>query len=90
MVEISEFLGTILGTKDIIKMHKDFTKFEDSTNFHVYVDHPHCTHAVPKILESKNMMLDLSKTLLNVPIRLINAIFDECIFLKISRFSFVS
>ena len=48
MIEISELLGTILGTKDIIKIHRDFANFQDFTNFHVYVDHPNGTQVVPK------------------------------------------
>ena len=90
MLEISELLGTILGTKDIIEIHRDFANFEDFTNFHVYVDHPNGTQVVPKILESKNMMLELSKTLSNVPIGFLDVASDECTFLEISKFSFVS
>ena len=90
MVEISELLGTILGTKDIIEIYRDFANFEDFTNFHVYVDHPNGTQVVPKILESKNMMLELSKTLSNVPIGFLDVDSDEGTFLKISKFSFVN
>ena len=86
MLEISE----LLGTKDIIEIHRDFANFEDFTNFHVYVDHPNGTQVVPKILESKNMMLELSKTLSNVPIRFLDVASDECTFLEFSKFSFVS
>ena len=86
MVEIFELLGTILGTKNIIKIHRDFANFEDFTNFHVYVDHLNGTQVIHEILESKNMMLELSKTLSNVPIGFLDVASDECTFLKFQNF----
>ena len=80
MVDISGVLGTILGTKDTIELHKDFVTFKDFCIFHVYVGHPNGTQVVPKILESKNMVLELSKTLSNVPIGFLDVDSDECIF----------
>ena len=56
----------------------------------MYVGHSNGTQVVPKILESKNMMLDLSKALSIVPIGFLGVDCDECTFLKISKFSFLS
>ena len=71
MIEISKLLGTILGTMCTIKGVQDFVKIGNFYIFNVYVGHPDGTQVVPKILKSKNMMFELSKTLSNVLIRLL-------------------
>ena len=71
MIEISKLLGTILGTIGTIEAHKDFVKIGILYIFHVYVGHPDGTQVVPKISKSKNMMFEVSKTLSNVLIRLL-------------------
>ena len=86
MIEISKLLGTILGT---IEAHKDFVKIGIFYIFHVYVGHPDGTQVVPKISKSKNMMFELSKTLSNVLIRLVEPNSEKVEFLQISKFSFV-
>ena len=69
MIEISKLLGTILGTMDTVKAHKDFMKIKVFYIFHVYVGHPDGTQVVPKISKSKNNMFELSNALSNVLIR---------------------
>ena len=49
MIEISKFLGTILGTMSTIEVGKDFAKNMVFCLFHEHVDHPDGTQVVPKI-----------------------------------------
>ena len=81
MIEISKFLGTILGTVGTIKWNRDIVKIKDFGMFHMCVGHSDGTQVVPKITKPKNMMSKLSKTLSNVLIRLLEPDFEEIEFL---------
>ena len=81
MIEISKFLGTILGTVGTIKWNRDIVKIEDFGTLYMCVGHWDGTQMVPKISKPKNMMSKLSKTLSNVLIRLLEPDFEEIEFL---------
>ena len=81
MIEISKFLGTILGTVGTIKWNRDIVKIKDFGMLHIFVGHSDGTQVVPKISKPKNMMSKLSKTLSNVLIRLLEPDFEEIEFL---------
>ena len=49
VIEISGVLGTILGTMDIIEIHKNFMNFKDFYVFHMHMCHSNGTQVVPKI-----------------------------------------
>ena len=49
IIGISVVLGTILGTMDIIEIHKNFMNFKDFYVFHMHMCHSNGTQVVPKI-----------------------------------------
>ena len=86
MIEISKFLGTILGTMGTIEVCKDFAKNSIFRLFHEHVDG---TQVVPRISKSKNMMFKLSNALSDVLIRLLEPDSEKVEISQISKFSFV-
>ena len=86
MIEISKFLGTILGT---IEVCKDFAKNSVFHVFHEHVGHPNGTQVVPQISKLENMMFKLSNALSDVLIRLLEPDSEKVESSKISKFSFV-
>ena len=69
MIEISKFLGTILGTMGTIEVCKDFAKNSVFCLFHEHVGHP--DGPVPKISNLENIMFKFSNALSDIPIRLL-------------------
>ena len=58
MIEISKFLGTILGTMGTIEVCKRFMKIRIFFIFYVYVGYPDGTQVVPKLPDTFYCMIN--------------------------------